>query len=93
MAKKDQAAAESQENWDAGEDPVQAEPTVRVKCIVHTRPHTGGTEHHPEKHPRAHHGFEHGEERDLPVSVAEPLLKKKLVRVVKPGEKPEDEAE
>lgn len=59
------ALAAKGENWDeAAADLVQA-PTVKVKCVVHTLPHTGIADPGA-----AGLGMRHKEVREVPESVA-----------------------
>lgn len=63
-------------NWD---ETAEAEPTVKVRCIVDTRPHTGG--HDPED-PKTLLGLYKDQEVEIPASVAKAMLAKKQVEKV-----------
>lgn len=75
-ASTEPAAPDENPNWD---EAAEAEPTVRVRCIVKSRPHTGG--HIPDD-PKTHRGLYDGEEVVIPVSIAELMLAKKQVEKV-----------
>lgn len=65
MAKTPTPPITKSDNWDdAAADPVQA-PTVKVRCIVHTFPHTGIAEAGAKGL-----GMAHKETRDVPEEVA-----------------------
>lgn len=77
---KNDAAPAAGENWDEAEAEVPAEPRVRVRCIVDSRPHTGG--HEDPEAMTAHRPMVNGEERTVPEFVAKLMLKAKQVEAV-----------
>lgn len=67
------------DTWDDNV-PVFREPMVKIRCITHLKPHTGGTAD-PEDY-ASHRGMELDEVREVPEAVAEVLLKRKFVEKV-----------
>ena len=67
MTEKPTAAAKPEENWDDA-----PEAPVKVRCIVHTRPHAH----------KAQGALVHGKEYELPADVAKLMLSRKQVELV-----------